>query len=321
MSKKQSLSSSSHSSLARGLATQSVKTLPSWREKFVQTISFFLIAGGLILIGFGILIPLRNQIVLHQNQPPALSPEDSLSLADNPLPVVDDSVILEAESTATFTPQPSPTATHTPFPTVPIEAADALQPEGDNLASTISTPTPTATSTPTQTPLPTATPTPNLYPPANSSPTRIVIPAISLDSPIEEAGWSQQAIEGQTITAWDVVAYAVGWHKNSAKPGHIGNIVLSGHHNILGEVFRYIVDLEPGDEITVYADERPYYYVVEDKFIVKDKGESEEVRKANARWIGHFNDQRLTMVTCWPYNSNTHRVIVIAKPVLTVAQQ
>jgi LPXTG-site transpeptidase (sortase) family protein len=39
------------------------------------------------------------------------------------------------------------------------------------------------------------------------------------------------------------------------------------------------------------------------------------VRQANARWIGPFNDERLTLVTCWPYTNNTHRVIVVAKPV------
>jgi LPXTG-site transpeptidase (sortase) family protein len=54
--------------------------------------------------------------------------------------------------------------------------------------------------------------------------------------------------------------------------------------------------------------------VVEEKFILKDKGEAPEVRKANGRWIGQFDDQRLTLVTCWPYTSNTHRVVVIAKP-------
>ncbi|PKO21803.1 MAG: hypothetical protein CVU38_12900, partial [Chloroflexi bacterium HGW-Chloroflexi-1] len=55
------------------------------------------------------------------------------------------------------------------------------------------------------------------------------------------------------VSEWDVASYAAGWHKNSARPGEIGNVVLSGHHNIEGEVFRYVVDLEPGDKITLYA--------------------------------------------------------------------
>jgi len=157
-------------------------------------------------------------------------------------------------------------------------------------------------------------PTPNPYPPAHSAPARIVAEAIGLDSPVVEAGWHQETIDGQTVSVWDVVEYAAGWHKNSVLPGGEGNVVLSGHHNILGEAFRYIVDLEPGDEVTLYADDRPYDYVIEDKFILKDKGEPPEVREANARWIGPFDDQRLTLVTCWPYNNNTHRVVVVAKP-------
>jgi sortase A len=66
--------------------------------------------------------------------------------------------------------------------------------------------------------------------------------------------------------------------------------------------------------VTLYDAEQTHEYVIVDKFIVKDKGEPEAVRRANARWIEPFNEERLTLVTCWPYNNNTHRVIVIGKP-------
>ncbi len=120
---------------------------------------------------------------------------------------------------------------------------------------------------------------------------------------------------GQPVNVWIVADYAAGWHQNSLLPGQGGNIVLSGHHNIKGEVFRYIVDLEPGAIISLYQADQRYDYAVADKFIVKDKGEPEAVRRENAKWIGPFNDERLTLITCWPYTNNTHRVIVIAKPV------
>ena len=97
--------------------------------------------------------------------------------------------------------------------------------------------------------------------------------------------------------------------------GRGGNIVLSGHNNIKGEVFRYLEDLEPGDTITLYTGNQPYEYAVADKFILKDKGEPEAVRRANARWIGPFNEERVTLVTCWPYTNNTYRLIVIAHPI------
>lgn len=145
--------------------------------------------------------------------------------------------------------------------------------------------------------------------------TRLVAGRIALNAPVVEVGWREWTENGQVMRLWEVANYAAGWHKNSALPGQPGNIVLSGHHNIKGEVFRYIADLEIGDVITLYMGEQPYDYKVEDKFIVKDLDEPEEVRIANARWIGPFEDERLTLVTCWPYTGNSHRVIVIAKPV------
>jgi sortase A len=53
---------------------------------------------------------------------------------------------------------------------------------------------------------------------------------------------------------------------------------------------------------------------VESRLVVRDKGMSEEKRRENASWIGPFPEDRLTLVTCWPYTGNTHRVIVVAKP-------
>jgi len=142
-----------------------------------------------------------------------------------------------------------------------------------------------------------------------------VAESIDMDVPVVEVGWQEVVHNGQTVNIWNVADYAAGWHKNSMLPGQGGNIVLSGHHNIKGEVFRYIVELEPGAIISLYMDGQRYDYAVADKFIVKDKGEPDEVRRANARWIGPFNEERVTLVTCWPYTNNTHRVIVIAKPV------
>jgi len=143
---------------------------------------------------------------------------------------------------------------------------------------------------------------------------RLVAKAIDLDTEVVEVGWRSVEQNGVSTNVWVVADYAAGWHQNSMLPGQGGNIVFSAHHNIKGEVFRYIVDLEPGNVVTLYDEAKSYDYVVEDKFIVKDKGEPEAVRRANAKWIGPFNEERLTLVTCWPYNNNTHRLIVIAKP-------
>lgn len=178
-------------------------------------------------------------------------------------------------------------------------------------ASSPATPTPVP---PTSTPGPTS-PVPSIRPaPATAPPDRIVIPAIGLDAPVVLVGWKTVEENGQTFTEWEVADYAAGWHKTSAYPGHVGNTVIAGHHNIRGEVFRYVVNLEPGAIVDLYVGPTLYRYVVTEKYILKEKGMPPEVRQENARWIAPTDDERLTLVTCWPYTNNTHRVVVVAKP-------
>lgn len=155
-----------------------------------------------------------------------------------------------------------------------------------------------------------------LFPPlpAIHRPTRIVIPKIHLDSPVGEVRWKPVEQNGKTVSVWNVQDWFVGWHWGSAFPGHVGNVVFSGHHNIKGEVFRYLVDLERGDEIDVYAGNDRYPYLVTEKHILREKGMPDEVRAANARWVAQTTDERITLVSSWPYTNNTHRVIVVAKP-------
>jgi sortase A len=181
--------------------------------------------------------------------------------------------------------------------------------------------------TPTAVP-PTSTPGPVLSPtqgptspapftrpaPATAPPDRIVASTIGLDAPVVPIGWKTVEENGQTVTEWEVADHAGGWHKTSAYPGNVGNTVISGHHNIRGEVFRYVVNLEPGDIIDLYVGQTVYRYMVTEKYILREKGMPPEVRQENARWIASTDDERLTLVTCWPYTNNTHRVVVVAKP-------
>ncbi|GAB4513445.1 MAG: hypothetical protein Kow0047_25090 [Anaerolineae bacterium] len=162
---------------------------------------------------------------------------------------------------------------------------------------------------------PTPTDTPRPVPTFVSRvPDRIVAPAIGLDARVVPVAKRIVEIEGQPAVVWDVAQYAAGWHEDSALPGQAGNIVISGHHNTKGEVFRHLHELEPGDEVLLYASGEPRRYIVNQKMILKEKGEPLEVRQRNARWIGSFPEERLTLVTCWPYTGNSHRVIVVAFP-------
>ncbi|MCS7220021.1 MAG: sortase [Anaerolineae bacterium] len=165
-------------------------------------------------------------------------------------------------------------------------------------------------------PQPTPTPTsrPTLRIPAQSAPERIVAPSIQLDAPVVTVGWTTLESNGNWFSQWETASYAAGFHRDSALPGHVGNTVISGHHNIEGKVFEHLVDLEPGDLIILYADGREYRYRVEDRFILKEAGVPIEQRRQNALWIAPTRDERLTLVTCWPPDGNDYRVIVVAKP-------
>ena len=145
-------------------------------------------------------------------------------------------------------------------------------------------------------------------------PTRIVIDSLDIDSQVTPVGWTVVEQNGRQFSIWQVADFAVGWHKTSAHLGQPGNTVMAGHHNVKGEVFRDLVNAEVGDKVTAYSGDKKFEYVIELKTIVKEKGEPLEVRQRNAQWIAPTNDERLTFVTCWPYTNNTHRVIVVAKP-------
>lgn len=266
-------------------------------------------------------------------QPTLVAPEPELALVVPPTPT----------SSPTFTPVPTETPTETPTPTPSATPTQVAQPpsilpdtpnEDDatpipviiHADETTSTPTVTPTSPPTATVTPTpktaataAPPTPKPSPTPSpipaEPPTRLIIQSVGIDSEVKPVGWNVVEQNGQQYSVWQVADYAVGWHETTAFPGQPGNTVMAGHHNIKGEVFRDLVNVEVGDEVVVYTKNKKFTYKVEQKTIVKEKGEPLEVRQKNAEWIAATTDERLTMVTCWPYTNNTHRVIVVAKPV------
>jgi sortase A len=143
-------------------------------------------------------------------------------------------------------------------------------------------------------------------------PDRIAIPSIGLDTKIDDLGWSAATDPaGRIFNNWDVTANAAGWHINSDSLGDGGNVVLSGHNNILGAVFRELDQLDTGDVATVWSGGKQYDYEIDEVFIVPERDATYEQRLENARWIGEFDDNRLTLVTCWPRDGNSHRIIAI----------
>ncbi len=220
-----------------------------------------------------------------------------------------------ATATATFT----ETVPFTAVPTTRFPTASSTRPHPHTPTSTSTTTptrTPTQTATLTATPSTTPSPTPTFRrtQPARI-PDRILIDAIGLDAPIKAVGQHSVTIDKLVYSQWDVPnEYAVGWHNSSASLGTAGNTVLNGHHNVYGEVFRYLVALKPGERIVLEAKGTRFEYVVTQIMVLVEEGQPIEVRRENARWILPTADERVTLITCWPYTSNVYRLVVVAQP-------
>jgi len=147
-------------------------------------------------------------------------------------------------------------------------------------------------------------------------PDRLDITAINLDTSVVKLGWSsKQDATGRVFSEWDVANNAAGWHKNSAVPHEGGNVVMSGHNNILGSVFRDLDLLSAGDIATVWSGGERFDYRVDQIMILPERYATHEQRISNASWINQMGDHRLTLVSCWPRDDNSHRIVVVAYPV------
>ncbi len=180
----------------------------------------------------------------------------------------------------------------------------------------LTTPTPDPLASPTATLLPNVTPPPTPTPmPVGEKPSRIVVAEIGLDSPVINALVQVVEIDGKTYQQWTAPdEKAVGWQNSSAGLGVPGNTVLNGHHNVHGKVFEKLIYLVPGDIIEVYGETKVFRYTVINKLLLEERDMPVEKRIENAQWIMPSSDERLTLITCWPETSNTHRLILVAVP-------
>lgn len=126
-------------------------------------------------------------------------------------------------------------------------------------------------------------------------------PEQALGIEIEKMGISAPIVQGDD---WEALKRGVGQHIGSANPGQNGNLVLTGHNDIYGEVFRELADLEPGDEIVIFTASRSYTYVVTETLIVEP--DFVEI-------MGPTPNATLTLISCTPYRVDTQRIIVLAE--------
>ncbi len=227
-----------------------------------------------------------------------------------------------ALGTAAFEPsavkrQPPPDQVATPSSTLASRWPALVQ-------APVSTPTPVPSPTPRPqptpsvgaavepTPLPSPTPTPV---PDMPPPTHIRIPSVGIDAPVVEVGYEVVEIEGQQVIQWQVADYAAGHHSTSASPGEGGNIVISGHNDWRGEVFRTLEFAKIGDEVILTTPNGEYHYQIVEIHYRKEVGVPLEERIATGRFLDPMPEERVTLITCWPYGVDDHRIIVVAKPI------
>ncbi|MDT8304540.1 MAG: sortase [Anaerolineae bacterium] len=128
--------------------------------------------------------------------------------------------------------------------------------------------------------------------PAPEHARRIQIEALGVDSAVY-----------QDMYDWEVLKRGVAQHIGSAAPGQKGNMVLAGHNDVYGEVFRDLDQLAPGDEIVISSQRRAHVYVVRETVIV----DPAEV------WVmAPTEHASVTLISCYPYRVNTKRIVVFA---------
>ena len=121
---------------------------------------------------------------------------------------------------------------------------------------------------------------------------RIIITAIDVDQSIVQGDEWEQLRRGE-----------VGQHIGTADPGQTGNLVLSGHNDIYGEVFKRLDELQPGDEIQIHSTTQIFTYVVTGTRIVPP---------TEVSVMDPTQHPSLTLISCYPYFVDTERIAVFA---------
>ena len=294
---------------------------------------------GAVLIGAGIVVlvavggwwagnqtrsaSLRAQLNLTpaptQALPPSVTPVPPETLAPTET-LLPPTVVVETPASETETPSPEPTAT-------------LSQPAPTETTAVVASPTASASPSPTAAPPPTVAATPTIQSELGSAPVRIVIPDLKIDVPVTEMGWRVVDTASGPRSDWVIPKNEAGHHINSALLGESSNLVISGHNNIFGQVFKPISfawdndsrtpvdsytdrsDILTGRSLELFdATGNQFDYVIRDFYRLKDTGVSAQQRIANGRFMEPTDQAQVTIITCWPPTSNTHRLVVVAVP-------
>lgn len=118
---------------------------------------------------------------------------------------------------------------------------------------------------------------------------QIQIPSINVDAPI---------VQGDS---WEQLKKGVAQHIGSADPGQPGNLVLSAHDDVYGEIFRDLDQIENGDQIIIYSAQHSFTYFVTNIEIVDP---------TDVEVMAPTTDVSITLISCYPYMVDNKRIVV-----------
>jgi sortase A len=121
---------------------------------------------------------------------------------------------------------------------------------------------------------------------------RLQIPALNVDAPI---------VLGD---GWEQLKKGVGQSIASANPGQNGNVILSAHNDVYGELFRYLDKLVPGDQVILYTQQRQYVYIVDRTVIVEPTA---------VEVMAPTGSPTVLLISCYPYLVDKQRIVVFAR--------
>ncbi len=145
---------------------------------------------------------------------------------------------------------------------------------------------------------------------------RILIPRIGQNVPIIRVpadellkrNWS--ALEKQIQEA---LRYGVVHFPGTAMPGDKGNVVVTGHSSYFPwdpgrfkDVFALLHQVDVGDHVIVYHEQKKYEYEVYEKKVVKP---------SQVDVLTQNGEDRLTLITCTPVGTDLNRLVLFASPV------
>jgi sortase A len=120
---------------------------------------------------------------------------------------------------------------------------------------------------------------------------QIQIPIIDVDAPeVQGDGWEQ-------------LKKGVGQQIGSANPGQVGNLVVSAHNDVYGEIFRNLDQLERGDKVIVYTPQHAYIYIITNVQIVEPTA---------VEVMASTSQPTITLISCYPYMIDNQRIVVQA---------